>query len=339
MIDQKKLQEAYDNDGFYSLQLEVGDICNQACLYCYMNALPEETNRLTDSDISGIIDDCDKIGISAIEWLGGEPLFRRSIFEHMAHARDLGLRNNMWTGGLVLADREILNKTVALTAHGIISVHVSTVDPDLYRRLHPGRTEADLYAIIEAVKEILATGYPPEQMLNSVTFTGLQSADDMIATIDYFEENFGIRTSLNVYHTYLRPGHEDNELQKLIPDKKSVARVYKRYGRQYGLDWYPMNCVSSQYCSATVAVLCDGTVTPCATVRDPAAPDIHSDGRFAEIVDHHRNELIFKKFKDIRNRPEECRECRIADCCWGCRSRAWAAGLGLYGKDPRCFRS
>jgi MoaA/NifB/PqqE/SkfB family radical SAM enzyme len=26
------------------------------------------------------------------------------------------------------------------------------------------------------------------------------------------------------------------------------------------------------------------------------------------------------------------------DQCWGCRSRAYAAGRGIHGKDPRCFR-
>ena len=36
-----------------------------------------------------------------------------------------------------------------------------------------------------------------------------------------------------------------------------------------------MNCVNKQYCSATLAVLCDGRVTPCATIRDPGMPSIH----------------------------------------------------------------
>ena len=51
MIDFEELTKAYTEDRFYSLQLEVGDICHQGCIYCYMNALPQSVNSLTDETI------------------------------------------------------------------------------------------------------------------------------------------------------------------------------------------------------------------------------------------------------------------------------------------------
>jgi len=337
MIDFEKLDRAYAEDGFYALQLEVGDVCYQGCIYCYMNALPESRNMLSDFLVEEILEDAARLGITAIEWLGGEPLLRKEIFRFMEKARNLGLKNNMWTGGLPFADRNVVERTAGLCRNGLISIHVSTVNPELYRVLHPGRPADDLHVILDGVKHLLDTGYPAEQVLNSVTFTGLQPADDMIETMDYFYRKMGIVSSLNVYHTYLRPGTSDTELKRFIPSPSEVKKVYKKYISFMPVKVLPMNCVNKQYCSATLAVLNDGTVSPCATIRD-GCPEKAGDMSFTGIVEKNRDYLNFKYLKDPGNLPEDCRLCLLNDSCWGCRSRSYAAGLGLYGKDPRCFR-
>lgn len=338
MIDYQKLQEAYENEGFYSLQLEVGDLCFQGCIYCYMNALEEEKNTLSDAEIGAILRDAKSLGITAIEWLGGEPLLRNTIFEHMAMAADLGFRNNVWTGGLPLSDREIRKRTMQYARRGLIAFHLSTVNPRVYKILHPSRTERDLDTIVQAVRDVLDEGYPPSQILNSVTFTGLQSAEDMIETIDYFESEMKIKTSLNIYHTYLRPGIPPGELARFIPERKEVAKVYARWAGQWGKKQLPMNCVDKQYCCTTLAVLCDGNVTPCATIREKDAPNIHSGDSLYRIATELKESLTFKRFRDKDKLPPDCQNCRLEEECFGCRSRAYASGAGLYGKDPGCFR-
>ena len=338
LIDEKRLMKAWHEDSVYALQLEVGDVCCQACRYCYMNALDTPHNRLTDELIERIIDDAARLDITAIEWLGGEPLLRPGIFRLMARATQRGLRNNIWTGGLPLAGEYVRRECIFAAREGLISIHVSSVDPDTYIRLHPGRPLEDLQTILAAVEALLDSGYPAEQVINSVTFTGTQTASDMIATIDFFEKKYGIKTSLNVYHTYLRPGQTDADLHRFIPDEAEVARVYSRYKRQHGMVQMPMNCVNKQYCSATAAILADGTVTPCATIREPNAPRVSAERGLFEIFGEYRDHLIFKRFKTIDNLPERCRSCSLSEECWGCRSRAWAAGLGMYNEDPRCFQ-
>ena len=339
MIDYDRLYRDYDDDKIYALQLEVGDKCFQGCIYCYMNAVDEERNTLTNENIKHILIDAKKLEISAIEWLGGEPLIRDSIFKHMKYSHDLGFRNNIWTGGLPLSNEEILLNTAKYADPGLISIHVSTIDPLVYEKLHPNRTRKDLEIMIKALEKLIDIGYSADDILNSVTFTGLQTSGDMIKTIDFFEDKFGVKTSLNVYHTYLRPEISDNELSRFIPDRKEVAKVYKHYARNYNVEQLPMNCVNKQYCSATVAVLCDGSITPCATIRIKQAPNIHTDGSFYDLVNDYRDYLIFKKLKDKNNLNEDCKSCSLSDECFGCRSRSFAAGNGLYGKDPRCFRN
>jgi len=94
----------------------------------------------------------------------------------------------------------------------------------------------------------------------------------MIKTIDYFENNFNIKTSLNIYHTYLRSNTPNKELSKFITSKEEVIKVYERYNKQWGDKPLPMNCMNKQYCSAAVAILCDRSITPCATIRKKMVP-------------------------------------------------------------------
>ncbi|GAB4320021.1 MAG: radical SAM protein [Promethearchaeota archaeon] len=339
LIDWSALAKAYEQDGVYAVQLEVGDLCNQGCSYCYANALPTVRNELTDEDVEGVLRDASALGATAIEWLGGEPLLRPSVFEHMELARELGLRNNVWTGGLPLADPDVRKEVARLARPGLVSIHVPTVNPELWERLHPGRTAADLEAILAGLRALVdEEGYPASQVLNSTTFTGLQPVEDAMATMDFFKE-MGVATSLNVYHTYLRPGTPPGELAKFIPKRRDVATLYAHYARMQGARQLPMNCVNQQYCSATCAVLCDGSVTPCATIRDPSAPKLGRDGTLAQILENYRNYLLVLELKDVSRRPKPCASCRLAGECWGCRSRAYAAGNGLLGADPRCFRS
>ena len=57
MIDDERMRRAYEEDSFYSVQLELGDRCEQDCMYCYMNAIPKEINTLSDDEISQVLGD------------------------------------------------------------------------------------------------------------------------------------------------------------------------------------------------------------------------------------------------------------------------------------------
>ncbi len=339
MIDFESLNRAYQRDGFYSLQLEVGDRCHQGCIYCYMNALSEIRNQLTGDIITDILYWSRDIGISAIEWLGGEPLIRPGIFKFMEKAGELGLRNNMWTGGLPFSDKGIIERTVELCQHGLISIHLSTLDTSLYSLMHPDRPVRDIDTILEGVEHALKSGYPPGQLINSVTFTGLQTAEDMIRTMEFFYENYNILTSINVYHTYMRPGISDKQLKRFIPRPEEVSKVYNSYRKLTGSGKLPMNCVNKQYCSATLAVLNNGFVTPCATIREENDHMNVKQKGLDRIVEDNREYLTFGLFKNMENLPGACRQCNMNSECWGCRSRSYAAGSGIYGQDPRCFRA
>ena len=339
LIDNSILRERYRDDLVYALQLEINDTCFQGCDYCYMNAPTVHQGRLDDITLLKTIHEAPAIGVHAVEWLGGEPLLRENALNFMAEARNLGLRNNLWTGGLPLADKFIADRCVHLTDNGLISFHLSTLDKEIYQRLHPGRPVSDLDDIIMGVENCLAAGKPPEMMMNSTTFTSLQPPDDLIGTIDFFNEEYGIPSCINVYQFY-EPRSEENreEVMRFAPELNAIRRVLNHLYRVEGNVAHGANCVDKYYCSATVAVLNDGRLTPCATIRPEDAPVMLREGLETSFFNH-RDWLIVKRLKQDENLPEGCNDCKINDECWGCRAKSWDYFQDIYQRDPCCFRN
>jgi len=298
------------------------------------------TSQVLSSElIREILDDAKELEISRIEWLGGEPLLRRDSLELMEYSQKKGLINNMWTGGLPLADPEIAKGVVEFTQGGLVAFHVSSVNKDTYMRSHHGGSETDLGDILKGVENLLHFGKSADMILNSMTFTKLQSVEDICQTIDFFYDNYGISACINIYQFYEpvnRLAEEDRE--KYAPSIPDIRRVLnyaaKRSGKRYPL----ANCVNKYYCSATVAILNDARLTPCATIRPADAPKIFEEG-FKNTFLRYRDELILKKLKDPSNLPDGCRDCPYNKECWGCRARAWDCFEDIYERDPACFRN
>lgn len=57
-----------------------------------------------------------------------------------------------------------------------------------------------------------------------------------------------------------------------------------------------------------------------------------------ELFLRQRDFLVYLPMKLGLDLPADCRKCPLGAKCWGCRSRAYTAGRGMHGKDPRCFR-
>ena len=337
LIDWKKLQDLYQRDLVYALQLEINDVCEQGCEYCYMNAPSIRQGRLLSDTLRMAISDAADMETYCIEWLGGEPLLREDAFELMTFAAEKGLRNNMWTGGLPLADEETARKCVQLTQGGLISIHLSTLDPEIYQKSHPARPITDMHKIIEGVENCLNAGKPPEMMMNSTTLTSHSTAEDMINIIDHFQTEYGIPTCVNVYQFYEpRSGENIDEVLRFKPDLKTVRKVLNHLHRSAGNVSYGANCVNKQYCSATIALLNDGRLTPCATIRPDDAPTIFENG-LRDTFQAHRDWLVVKKLKEKDNLPDGCRNCKKNDYCWGCRAKSWDYFHDIYQRDPACF--
>lgn len=328
-------KEYFAQGRLYALQIETTDACHQGCIYCYAGSTPQEKHGLTSEEIRDLLEDAAAIGVRAIDWLGGDPLLRGDFYALMGHARSLGLVNNVWTSGLPLADEEVARQVYDATRGGFVSVHVDSIDPVVYARLHRGGNPHYIETVIAGVDNLLALGKPPEHMINCITYTTLQGPEDAITTMRWWFDEKGLRTCLTMFN----PAGMGAEWRQLEPDLEETQRVYEARDRiNYGdesVSLGPMDA-DKYYCGTTATVTFTGDVTPCSVIREGVGNVRHIP--FREIVAAHLDALVHTELHEVCNLPAPCDVCGHNTHCWGCRSSAYNYSGDADGIDPKCWR-
>lgn len=328
-------QKRYFRDKrLFALQVESTDACRQGCLYCYSGSTPTEHAGLTSAEIRSLIDDAASLGVRAIDWLGGDPLERKDWHDLMLYARAQGLRNNLWTSGLPLKEPGVSHRVLEATDGGFVSVHLDSLDPRVYSRLHRGADERNITRIIEGVDALLALGKPADQMINCITFTSLQPAEDAIATMRWWMAAKGLRTCLTMFN----PAGKGEKLQALAPGARETRLVYEERDRlNYGEGATSLSAMDTDkfYCGTMAAVTFTGEVTPCSVIREGVGNIRRAP--FRSIVGEHLHTLIHAPLHEVQALPAPCDSCVNNSHCWGCRASAHHYGGDANGLDPKCW--
>jgi radical SAM protein with 4Fe4S-binding SPASM domain len=318
----------------YTLQIESTDACPQACVYCYAGSTPIGTRALHGSEIRGLLDVAARLGVRAIDWLGGDPLAREDWHDLMTYAGARGLTNNVWTSGLPLRDRDVARKVCDVTEGGFVSVHVDSTSTETYARLHPAGDPKNIDAIVEGVDHLIEAGKSPDAMINCITFTALQSAQDVIDTMRWWLNAKGMRTCLTMFN----PARMGPEWRRLVPGTDDTQAVFReRDALNYGEDGGSISAMDTDkyYCGTMATVTFTGDVTPCSVIREGVA-NIRTTP-FERILHDHIGTLIHDALHDARHMPEPCSRCGQNAHCWGCRASAYHYGGDANGVDPKCW--
>jgi radical SAM protein with 4Fe4S-binding SPASM domain len=323
----------FDQETIYSIQIEVNRTCNQGCLYCY--AMPEDAplHELPKKDILTILDTAVKLNIKAIDWLGGDPLLRNDWYELMHYARTKGLINNIWTSGIPLNTTTIAKKVVEVTTNGFISVHLDTLNKELYHQLHRGNPATNIAAILKGVDNVQQYGKKPDNMINCITFTK-PLVNDVETTIRYFYENKGMRTCLT---QLCEEGlaKDTRHLKPSIAEIEHACKIRDAINYPHATASMATMDVTKYYCGTMICVTVDGEVTPCSVIRNGVGNIHHTP--LEQIIAAHRNELMFLHLRDHAHLPDNCASCENNTICWGCRATAYATSGNLFGPDPNCY--
>jgi MoaA/NifB/PqqE/SkfB family radical SAM enzyme len=94
-------------DGVYYPQVVRLDAtwrCNLNCKHCQtgMFRSPDHPEDMTDSDWQRLFRELAFMGTSQINFLGGEPLLRQNLPEHVANLRRLGITSDITTNGILI---------------------------------------------------------------------------------------------------------------------------------------------------------------------------------------------------------------------------------------------
>jgi radical SAM protein with 4Fe4S-binding SPASM domain len=328
--EQKKY---FEEKRLYSLQIESIDACDQYCIYCYAGSVPQQKYGLTTDEILNLFKDLVDLEIRAIDWLGGDPLVRPDWYELMTKAASMGIINNVWTSGLPLADDTVAEKVLEVTDQGFVSVHIDSINPDIYHKLHPRGKVENIDRILNGVRYLQHIGKPADKMFNCIAYTSLQGPKDAIDTMNWFYDNWGMRTCLTIF----KPAGEGANLRTLEPSEEEIQQVYAiRDKINYGDDGITISSmdVDKFYCGTMATVTFTGDVTQCSVIRQGVG-NIRNNS-FKEIVKNHLDTLVYSDFHETRNLPEPCDTCKNNSHCWGCRASAYNYSGDAFGLDPKC---
>ena len=324
----------FDEGQVYAVQIELNLACPQGCLYCYASQENPPVREMPRDDVLAVVDAAADMGVRAIDWLGGDPLVRDDWYELMLHAQQQGLVNNIWTSGMPLQDAAVARKAVEVSHGGFISVHLDSLDEEIYAQLHTGNATSKIQAILAGVDNVQAMGKKPEHMVNCITFTRVV-AGDAARTIRYFWQEKGMRTCL----TQMCPTGLAEDRNDLVPTLQQIeAACTVRDEVNYpgsSLSICSMD-TSKYYCGGIICVTVDGDVTPCSVIREGVG-NIH-EAPLQTIVEQHWHTLLFGGLRDGSMLPEDCRDCKHNAVCWGCRAAAYYASGDNCGMDPNCYR-
>lgn len=332
--DHTEEMKYFEENKVYTVQIESNLTCQQGCRYCYASSADVHMKELPTQNIMDILDSAASMEVRAIDWLGGDPLLRSDWYELMRYAMDKGLNNNIWTSGMPLENIEVAKKAVEVTKGGFISVHLDSLDKEIYGRLHTGNPKKKIHSILKGIENVQALGKEPDNMINCITFTKLVAGDDVKQTIRYFFDNFGIRTCLTqMCKTGLAQEHD--EWIPLIQDIKEACEV--RDEVNYATSRLSMSTMDANkfYCGGVICVTIDGDLTPCSVIRKGYG-NIYNTS-FEQAVEQYKDDLLLINLRDPVNLPGYCSICKNNSVCWGCRATAFYEKGDIMAEDPRCW--
>lgn len=312
----------------YHLELELTNRCAASCGWCYSSGNTATYTTLPREKFVEVIDQAYDLGVRFVAWSGGDPILHPHWAELVSYAADKGMTGCFLSSGMLSREdvRKLMRFKDLLES---ISIHISTLDPDTYARVH--NNPRTLEARIQGYRSLLEAGYPPDKVTNIITLTR-PVADRIEETIDWYVDEMGSKSICIAVLKGEGYGATHGEWE---PSLLQVSRAYHYRAKRLGEHWLKLGTIGTSfyYCRTALAVTSDGRVMPCACCRDLSVGNVFEED-LREIFKRQRDLLLF-------NQPIKgycgSGECPNLDLCFGCRANAYRYTGDVFESDPKCF--
>lgn len=314
--------------------------CNLSCSLCYETK--KDVPEMSKGAIFALIDKLAKMRVFQLAIGGGEPFLREDIFDIIEYCQKKGIVPNITTNG-TLIDSSFIKRM----GHSVGGVSVSLNGYSSETNI--GRDPNSFDDAVQGMKRLLAAEIP----------TGVNVLVSK-KSLPYIEETFCFLKGLGVKWINvlrLKLGQRNMHLNQYVLSKDDLKILKKVLDRWNGLVninvdtalTFLMCTVPTQQlrekavygCVAGIrfcTIDCNGDVYPCSFFKDSRyiAGNV-LNGDFEEMW---LNSDIFKTFREMGKRLKgRCKDCRIKECCGGCRSIALAHNTDFYGEDEACIKN
>jgi MoaA/NifB/PqqE/SkfB family radical SAM enzyme len=316
--------------GSRNLELNLGKLCNNRCIFCLDGAAPQESRKWVPVErAAGELERARKEGTTSLGLLGGEPTAHPEILEIVGRARKLGFeRIALTSNGLKLSNADLSR---ALVEAGVtrfsLSVHAHTAADEDYLTGREGNFERKLGGIRNLLA-LRAEGHLRDNVslnavINTRTYRSMPEYASFYGRMGIDDVRFNmIRTNACPERgEELTPRFRDlaPEILRAVAVNESKLRMHMSFG-DLPLCVFPWEILENAPLASRVVGEARDLETWVSVFHAPKDP-----GREAE---HFR--WSDKKRSALKLQPAEpCGRCRRTDACEG----VWMSYNDLYGSS------
>ena len=286
------------------MSFAVNDVCNAACEHCSFFSAVEEKGRqtLTLEQASQAIAEAQELGVSVINFVGGEPLMRKD-FAALVSSVDKSLSTTiLFTNGWLLEERAAELKKAGLDS---VFVSIDSADParhDEFRKT-PGLFERAIQGIKLAKKLGFSVGF-------SATMTQESWEQGELERIVELAKAVGVH---EVFVFDAKPSGRYKDRLDLVDNQQWVEEMIQSAGRYNQDQTYP-GVVFLAYMTSyrSVGCSCGTSYFYLSPYGDMMSCDFNH-AKFGNVIE----EPLWKVWERLSTQPEFCKSkwggCKIQD--------------------------
>ncbi len=331
--------------------------CNLRCIHCRASATElMSPSDLTYAECSGIIDQLAEYAPLILVLSGGEPLWRRDVFDLAQRARSKGIRVALATNGTLVDEamamriQDVGIQRVAISldgagrgTHDTFRGHVGAFDAAIHglrclkelgisTQINTTVSQHNAHELPDVLKLALKLGVDAFHLFLLVPVgCGLTIKDEQAVHGDEAER------ILNWFY--------DRSLDSGLEMKATCAPHYYRIVRQrradarragiqlaelpqHGMNAMTRGCLAG---SGVCFISHRGEVFPCGYL--PVAAGSLRKESFRSIWE---SAPIFQELREVENLGGKCGICEFKQVCMGCRARAYGFTGDYLAEEPFC---
>ncbi len=324
-----EINQASEAGRLLSIEIEFSRICNYRCPYCYVGE-PDTSDEMSSEEIAAVIQQAARLGARKVVILGGEPLLYPQLEEQLKLIESLGMRSEVFTNGALLD--ETMAALLARYRSRVV-VKLNSLKPEIQSKLSGvPNALADALRALDHLEHAGVTG----ELLAASSVISRDNIDGIVELWKYLRQR-GIRP----YFEMITPQGRLLENQDLLIDAAKMEKIFAEiaaYDAGLGIDWVPQpplvggKCLRHLY---SCLVAANGDVMPCVGITARIG-----NVRRTPLRELLENSIMLRNLKDYRQRIKEpCRNCELAESCYGCRGAAYQLTGDYLASDPMCWRN
>ena len=332
LFSDDEIAKARKNGWLLNLSIELSNICNLRCIFCYIDAGKKKENELTVDEYKSIIDHAKELGIRTVNIIGaGEPFLDKRLFTVLDYIQKIDLYTVLFTNNTLITERiakDLFDKPLSIVAA------LNSFNPEVQNRLTGG---------IPWAYEKMQAG------LHNLLDVGFNKSNPTRIAVDLFimKDNYNEISEIfkwarrnNVFPfvcKMLNSGRaRQNDLDITDEEFKTLAYELLRIDQsEFGYTWIPAPSYCFFQCRSLyyhMVIDAEGNARPCF-------------GIFKDLGNIRQRSLrelwncdLMLKTRNIKNYLKgKCKSCKIFDECYGCRCKTFLNTGDLFAEDSSCW--